>query len=636
MEYGLGDFLRLLGALGLFLYGMKLMSESLQKVAGAKMRAILAAMTSNRFKAIVTGVVVTAVIQSSSATTVMVVSFVNAGLLSLLESIGVIMGSNIGTTVTGWLIGALGLKVSMTKLALPIIAFSLPLIFSQSTRRKTIGSLIIGFALLFIGLGELKKAVPDTKVDKALSAVCINNISEDASKDESIKFIQSLEIKDVAIANLKKVYPEDSADALNKKYKGITKQFKKDEAKVIYKKVSTIQFISQYAGEGYFYVILYLLIGTILTLIIQSSSATMAITLILCFNGLIPFELGAAMVLGENIGTTITANMAAMVANTSAQRAARAHMIFNIMGVIWMLLLFFPFLKLISYFVQNLGGLDPFIDTKSTAIALPIFHTSFNLINTFVFAFFAKFIEKVVVKVVPMKEGDKEEFRLQYINTGLVSTSEIALIEAKKEIATFANHIKKLFGFVRELDKIEKMKDFEKMYDRILKYEDISDNIEVEIADYLSKLAKNGSLSGAASLRVNVMLKIISDIESVADSSTNIARALLRKRENNEVFAEEHTTNLVKMADLVDKSLDNMITNLESDYHSVNLKQAYTFENNINDLRDKFTTQHVINIKEEKYNYLIGSVYKNIFSECERIGDYVINVNEAIAETVVK
>lgn len=636
MDYSIGDVLKLLGALGLFLYGMKLMSESLQKVAGAKMRSILAAMTSNRVKAILTGVVVTAVIQSSSATTVMVVSFVNAGLLSLLESIGVIMGANIGTTVTGWLIGVLGLKVSMTKIALPIIAFSLPLIFSKATRRKNIGALIIGFALLFIGLGELKKAVPDSKIDKSLSAICLKELSKDIDKEDAIQIFDSFKNEEVAKNKLKEVYPTESDSELNSRFKGIAKQFKKDDAAKIYKKVSTIKFISQYAGDGYGYILLYLLIGTLLTLIIQSSSATMAITLILCFNGLIPFELGAAMVLGENIGTTITANLAAMVANISAKRAARAHLIFNVMGVIWMVVLFYPFLKGISGFVQYLGGADPFENTKATAIALPIFHTVFNIINTFTFSFFARFIEKVVIRIAPLKEGDKESFRLKFINTGFVSTSELALIEAKKEIAVFAQHIKKLFGFVRELDETEKQKEFDKLYERIQKYEDISDNIEVEIANYLAKLSKGGDLSSPASLRVNVMLKIIGDIESVADSATNIARALQRKRDTKETFAEEHKINLTKMSDLVDKALDNMISNLESDYHTIDIDKAYELENSINELRDKLTHEHVESVKEKRYNYMIGSVYKNIFSECERIGDYIINVNEAIAETVRK
>ncbi|OQX99600.1 MAG: Na/Pi cotransporter, partial [Bacteroidetes bacterium 4572_117] len=392
MEYGIIEVLTLLGSLGIFLFGMKLMSESLQKVAGEKMRSILAAMTSNRAKGIFTGFLITAVIQSSSATTVMVVSFVNAGLLSLIESVGVIMGANIGTTVTAWLISILGFKVKMSAIAIPLIGLGFPLLFSKNTKRKAWGELIIGFSLLFIGLQYLKEAVPDIKS-----------------------------------------HPE------------------------------ILNFLGDYINMGYFSLIIFLIIGSLLTVIIQSSSATMALTLVLCFNGLIPFEMAAAMVLGENIGTTITANLAALVANVSAKRAARAHFIFNTFGVVWILILFYPFLEMINWLVLEIGLDSPYSNSASIPIALSIFHTGFNITNVLVLNWFAPFIVKIVEKMVPDEDTD-EEFRLKYINVGTVSTSELSILQAGSEIEVYGERIINMFDFVKKLFATEKEKKFDKLY----------------------------------------------------------------------------------------------------------------------------------------------------------------------------
>ncbi len=383
----IGESLTLIGALGLFLFGMKLMSESLQRVAGNKMRSILAAMTSNRLKGVFTGFFITTTIQSSSATTVMVVSFVNAGLLSLIEAIGVIMGANIGTTVTAWIISVLGFKISLSVLSLPLIGLSFPLFFSKNSFKKSWGEFLIGFAILFIGLQFLKESVPDLRSNPV-----------------------------------------------------------------------ALEFLKNYTNMGMISVLLFVLIGTALTIVIQSSSATMALTLVLCYNGLIPFEMAAAMVLGENIGTTITANIAATVANVSAKRAARAHLIFNMIGVIWILLIFHPFLRGIDWIVERNHSVS-ILSSDLTAgefegikqilpIALSIFHTLFNIINTTLLIGFSKHISKLAIKLVPAREEDDETFRLKFINTGLLSTPELSLLQAKKEIAVFGNRISKMFDYV--------------------------------------------------------------------------------------------------------------------------------------------------------------------------------------------
>lgn len=560
MDFGIYDILKLIGSLGLFLFGMKLMSEALQKVAGDKMRNILAKMTSNRIKGVFTGFLVTSAIQSSSATTVMVVSFVNAGLLSLIGAIGVIMGANIGTTVTAWIISLLGFKISVSAFSLPLIGVSLPLLFSKNRNRKSWGEFIIGFAILFMGLQFLKESIPDIKSNPEI-----------------------------------------------------------------------FNFLANYTHLGFLSILLFLGIGSLLTVIIQSSSATIALTLVMCNSGWISFDIAAAMVLGENIGTTITANLAALVANNSAKRAARAHFIFNILGVIWMLLLFKFFLKGIEAFMLTFDGASPFENISAIPIALSIFHTSFNILNTTLLIGFAPLIIKIVKKMVPIKDEDEEEFRLMHIDTGLLSTSELSIFQARKEIAVFANIIIKMFGYVHELFKETNDSKFTKLFSKIDKYEEISDRMEVEIATYLTKVSE-GELSKLGSKRLKSMLKLISDIESIADSCFNIAITIERKKQKKALFPQDIQDNVNKMFELIKQSLDKMYYNLDNDYSNISIIKANEIENKINKYRDKLKKEHLSNIESGKYNYQAGIIYNDIFCESEKLADFVINVSEAIDE----
>ncbi len=566
----IGKMLTLVGALGLFLYGMKLMSESLQKVAGNKMRQILAAMTSSRFKGVITGLLVTTTIQSSSATTVMIVSFVNAGLISLIASIGVIMGANIGTTVTAWIIAILGFKVSLSFLSLPLIGLSLPLFFSKNSLRKSWGEFIIGFAILFIGLQFLKESVPDIK-----------------SNPEALNFLKS------------------------------------------------------FADLGYWSVLIFVLVGTLLTIVIQSSSATMALTLVMCYNGLISFELAAAMVLGENIGTTITANIAAVVANVSAKRTARAHLIFNLFGVAWMLIVFRYFLMGIDQVMLQYHGIsilnthlsqtDYEIVKNEYPVALAIFHTSFNVINTLVLIGFAPLIATAATKMVPDKGEDDEEFRLMYINTGLFSTSEIAIIQAQKEIMTFGRRIERMLSFAEALTKEDKSKKYYKLFAKIEKYEQITDNLELEIADFLTKVSE-GELSHESSKKIRALLKIIDDMESVGDTIYQLSKVMDNAKQSQVVFNEKQREALHEMFGLLKKAFAEMNLNLGKNYDSVSIEKALSIEKSINDKRNNFRQQHVEDLKEKKYKHKVGTFYIDMISICERIGDYVINVSEAIDE----
>jgi phosphate:Na+ symporter len=539
---------------------MKMLSESLQKVAGDKMRNILAAMTSNRLKGILTGLLVTMVVQSSSATTVMVVSFVNAGLLSLVQSIGVIMGANIGTTFTAWMISLLGFKFSISAISLPLIGIGFPLVFSKSVTRKSWGELAVGFALLFLGLDFLKNSVP--------------NISEQ---------------------------PE------------------------------ILEFLQYYTNHGFFSLLIFVAIGTLLTVVIQSSSATMALTLVMCNNGWIGFDLAAAMVLGENIGTTITANIAAAVANVSAKRTARAHLIFNLIGVFWMLFVFPFFIRTIGNIIIDMGGASPFDNPESVPIALSVFHSSFNIINTLALVLFTPVIVKVVTRLVPQRKEEDEEFRLQHIGIGLLSTAELSLLQAYKEIVTYAKRTYKMYSFFRELFAETNDKKFKDSFDRIEKYEDISDRVEVEIATYLTKVSTN-DLSEESSRRMQAMFKIISDIESISDSNYTLAKTMRRKRKANIWFNQEIRDNLNYMFELVDEAFLVLLHNLEEDHTKINLGPAYEAEEKINQFRNKLRKQHLKNVEEEKYKYQAGVIYNDLFSEAEKLADYIINVSEDIAE----
>ena len=559
MNYSFLNFLVMVGSLGLFLYGMKMMSESLQKVAGSKMRGILSAMTANRFLGILTGFLVTAVVQSSSATTVMVVGFVNAGLISLTQSIGLIMGANIGTTVTAWIISILGFKVQISDYALPFIAFGLPLIFSKLATRRSWGEFLVGFALLFMGLDFLQNSVP--------------NINEN---------------------------PE------------------------------ILSFLQNYTDLGFLSILIFLLIGTILTVVIQSSTATMALTFVMCNQGWISFELAAAMVLGENIGTTITANLAASVGNISAKRAARVHFLFNFLGVIWMMFVINKYTGVIDGLITKQSGISPSESPLAIPIALSLFHTSFNIINTFIFIWFTPLLERIVVWMVPSKE-DEEEFRLKYITTGMLSTSELSLLQAKKEIKFFAKHTIKMFGYFKDLINETNEKKFMDLYAKIQKYEAISDNVEVEITDYLSQISQH-KMSDDGRHRIGAMLKLSGDLESIADCVHNLSRTARRMRENKITFSEDAMGKLELMFSLVDESLNVMTQNLDKDEMIVHQEQAAEIERKINNYRKKLKAEHFDNLSKNVYSYEVGIMFNDIFSECEKLGDYVINVTEALEE----
>ena len=559
MNYTILDFLQLIGSLGVFLFGMKMMSEALQKVAGNKMRTILAAMTSNRVKGVITGLLITTIIQSSSATTVMVVSFVNAGLLDLIGSIGVIMGANVGTTFTAWLISILGFKVSMVSLSLPLIGLSLPLLFSAKRMRKSWGELIIGFGLLFIGLNFLQENMP--------------NIQEN---------------------------PE------------------------------ILNFLHNYTDLGYGSYILFMLIGTALTILIQSSSATMALTLVMCANGWIGFDIAASMILGENIGTTITANLAAMVANTTAKRAAFAHFLFNLFGVMWVLAIFPLFLRWVAQLSIYLGIGDPFNNVEAVPVALSLFHTCFNVANVLILIWFIKVIAQLVTSIIKSKESADDVFTLKHIKIGLLSTPDASLFQAKQEISHYAKNTLDMYRQVVECLHTP-TKEFEKKFNKIDKLEDESDVVEVEIADYMTKVSES-KLSTENSQRLRAMFKIVSEIESIADSSLNVAKAIGRRNEQNIVFPEFIDEKLRHMMAIVDEALVVMCTNLTIEYKEVKAKKAYEVEQTINDYRTILQQEHLTAIEEKKYDYATGIIYSDIFFECEKIGDYAINVTEAIKE----
>lgn len=558
MEYSFYDFLKLIGSLGLFLYGMKTMSEGLQKVAGDRLRSILTAMTTNRVTGVLTGVLITALIQSSSATTVMVVSFVNAGLLTLAESISVIMGANIGTTVTAWIISIFGFKVDMAAFALPLLAIALPLIFSGKSNRKSIGEFVFGFSFLFMGLSYLKANAPDLN-----------------SNPEMLAFVQN------------------------------------------------------YTDMGFFSVLLFLFIGTILTMIVQASAATMAITLIMCANGWISLELGAALVLGENIGTTITANLAALTANTQAKRAALAHFVFNVFGVIWVLVIFHPFMEFVNWVV------DTFFQTNNPEVSvsykLSAFHSIFNICNVCILIWGVKLIERTVCALIHPKEED-EEYRLRFITGGMLSTAELSILQARKEIHLFAERTHRMFGMVQDLLHTEKDDDFNKLFSRIEKYENISDNMEVEIANYLNQVSE-GRLSSESKLQIRAMLREVTELESIGDSCYNLARTINRKRQTNQDFTEKQYEHIHFMMKLTNDALAQMIVVVEKPEHqSIDINKSFNIENEINNYRNQLKNQNILDVNNKEYDYQMGVHYMDIIGECEKLGDYVVNVVEASSD----
>lgn len=560
---GLFSILSIIGALGFFIYGMKIMSEGIQKAAGDKLRGILKAITSNRLSGVLTGFVTTSIIQSSSATTVMIVSFVNAGLLSLRQAIGVIMGANIGTTMTAWLLVLLGFsKFSLASYSLPILAIGVPLLFVSKDQLRSFGEFLIGFALLFMGLSALKGEV-------------------------------------------KSLHLEQNQDFIN--------------------------FITDLGSGGYPAILLFVLIGTILTVIVQSSSAAMALTLIFVSEGL-PLEFAAAIVLGENIGTTITANLAAMIGNVHSKRAARAHLLFNIFGVIWMLILFFPFVNFVSsitvdlmaFFGEKIEG-----DSELNLRTLALFHTFFNIINTLLLVWFVNFIEKTVIKFTPSKTEEDEEFKLEYISSNLMLTPEISILEAKKEVAKFGEITARMNGFLRTAINTSDKKEKKAMYAKIEKYENITDKVELEIADYLGK-ASRLEMSQEASVQLRAMVNIVTDLERIGDVYYQMSKALEKKQSDKAWFTPKQREGINSMLDLVEQAFGFMNGNLTKDFKNVSLTEAFVVEQQINKKRNKLRKKHLKNVGTEESNIEASLIYSTIFSSLERVGDHIINVSEAV------
>ena len=581
MEYGILDFLTLLGAVGLFLYGMTLMSDGLQKAAGYGLRNILGAMTRNRFMGAFTGFSITALIQSSSASTVMVVSFVSAGLMTLAQSVAVIMGANVGTTATAWIITLFGFKVDIAAFAYPLIAFSLPLLFSSISRRKSIGEIILGFAVLFIGLNMIEDSVPDLK-----------------SSPEIFGFLQ------------------------------------------------------EYADMGFVSVMLFVLIGIIATMIIQSSSAAIAIVLIMCTKGWITFDLACAMILGSNIGTTITPIIASLGANLAAKRAALCHLLFNMLGTFWVLALFFPFTKLTVCVTEFLGfgnpcalynyaGSDEAMIANmavSASFGLSIFHTIFNLINLSIMIWMTDLYVKIVERIMPSKHKSDEEFQLMYIASGRVGASELNIAQAEKEISVFAERVQRMFGMTKDLiHSKENSEEFTKLFSRLEKYEDISDRMEVEIANYLNRCAE-GRLSSDSKHRIASLLRIVSEVESIADGCFGVAKAMMRKQQGKVEFPQMIYDNVDAMFVYVDEAMNNMMLLLKDveNARETDIINSYNKEREINNMRNQLRSENIENINNKKYEYQSGIVYMDIIGDLEKTGDYIINVVDAVKEQVRK
>ncbi|OQC39335.1 MAG: Na+/Pi-cotransporter [Bacteroidetes bacterium ADurb.Bin037] len=560
----------LAGSLGLFLYGMTLMSESLQKIAGEGLRNFLASMTSNSFKRVLTGLSITAIIQSSSATTVMIVSFVNAGLLSLTEAIGMIMGANIGTTVTAWIVAFLGFKADIAVLSIPLIAVGFILSMSKKQKRKHTGEMIVGFALLFLGITFLKNSVPD---------------------------LQS--------------HPE------------------------------TLAFLQTFTDRGFWSILIFVGIGTLLTIVLQSSSATVALTLVMVNYGWIPFEMAAAMVLGENIGTTITANLAAAVGNVPAKRAALAHTVFNVIGVIWVLVLFRPFLRLVSTIITGLGVADPFIpiaqavdqEAASTSMlySVSLLHTLFNVANTLLLIGFTPVLAKIVTFLIKSPK-EEEKYRLKFIHAGMLTTAELSLNQAKQEVVHFADIVIRQYNFIKEALTLTHDEEFDTLFKKIAYYEEVTDRIEFEIAEYLNQIGEE-KISSESGSRIQAMYKIIGEMENMGDSGYNLARVLQRKRLNKIVFDEEMVRNIEGMFDLLDKAFEIMLNNLKAGYTKLtNIESAYDAEKAIDKYRDILREGNLISLGKSDHDYLTRVYFMDLIAECERIGDYIINVSEAIME----
>ena len=555
-------FFKLIGSLALLMYGMKSMSDSLQKMAGPQLRHILGAMTTNRLMGILTGTFITAAVQSSTATTVMTVSFVNAGLLSLAQAISVIMGANIGTTLTAWIMSA-GFSFNITDFVWP--AFFIAIILIYSKKRKIAGDFIFGVSFMFLGLGTLRQT----------------GIDMDLSHNQAI-----------------------------------------------------LDFFSSFDPNSLLTTVTFLLIGSLLTMCVQSSAAIMAITMILCSTGVLPIYQGIALVMGENIGTTVTSNVAALTANTQARRAALAHMVFNLFGVCWVLIIFRPFVDMVCGFVDYdetmTKGQPGFLaNAAKLSFVLAAFHTTFNLANTFILVWFVPVIEKVVCRLIkPKKNAEEDDFRLRFIQTGIMKTPELSVLEAQKEIQSYSERIQRMFGMVITLLSETDSEKFVKLFTRIEKYEGISDHMEVEIGNYLDNVG-DAHLSDETKAKIRAMLREISEIESIGDSCYNIARTLSRKFKSKEEFVASQFEHVHQMFGLVDSALTQMNTMFKKHKENFDPNTSFNLENEINNYRSQLKTQNINDVNTHAYSYACGTMYMDIIQECEKLGDYIVNVVEA-------
>ena len=555
-------FFRLIGALALLMFGMKSMSDSLQKMAGPQLRHVLGTMTTNRLTGILSGTLITAAVQSSTATTVMTVSFVNAGLLTLAQAISVIMGANIGTTLTAWIMSA-GFSFNITDFVWPAFFFAIILIYSK--KRKIVGDFIFGISFMFLGLGTLRQT----------------GIDMDLAHNQPV-----------------------------------------------------LDFFASFDPHSFTTTITFLLIGSILTMCVQSSAAVMAITMILCSTGVLPIYQGIALVMGENIGTTVTSNVAALTANTQARRAAMAHMVFNVFGVLWILCVFRPFIHLVCGWVgydDVMEKNDPHFVANAAKLSfvLAAFHTTFNLSNTFILVWFIPQIEKLVCKIIrPKKNADEDDFRLRFIQSGIMKTPEISVLEAQKEIHCFAERIQRMFGMVKTLLGETNEDKFVKLYSRIEKYEGISDNMEIEIAKYLDQVS-DSHLSDETKAKIRAMLREISEIESIGDSCFNIARTLNRRFKGKEDFITSQYEHMHQMMELTDNALTQMNITLVGHKGDNDANLSFNIENEINNYRNQLKSQNINDVNNHLYTYAIGTMYMDIIQECEKLGDYVVNVVEA-------
>ncbi|WP_407443508.1 Na/Pi cotransporter family protein [Fibrobacter sp.] len=557
--------LKMIGCLALLMFGMKTMSEGLQKLTGGHLRAVLGTMTKHRVGGLLTGMFVTTSVQSSTATTVMTVSFVNAGLLTLSQAIPVIMGANIGTTATAWIMSIFGFQFNMSSVVWPFFALGIILSYTKKSSTKSFGEFVFGFSFMFLGLCTLRE----------------NAVAMDLSHNEAV-----------------------------------------------------INFFKSCGGWGIWTTLLFLVLGSVLTMCVQSSAAIMAITLILCSSGVLPIYQGIALVMGENIGTTVTSNLAALSASTQARRAALAHMLFNVFGVIWVLIVFHPFVNMVCHIV----GFDPtFVPQTEEEIAqagvrvtyaLSGFHTAFNVCNVLILIWFVKLMEKVICKIIQGKKDEDEDFRLKFISSGLLSTAELSLFEARKEINLFATRSKKMFGFVPQLLELKDENEFTKLFARIEKYEGISDNMEIEIANYLNKVSE-GRLSPESKANVQSMLREISEIESIGDACYNMARAINHKFRSKEDFTEEQYAHIKHIMELCDRAMAHMLNVIEDKGADAN--HALNLENEINDYRQLLKKKNVDDIDAKLYSYQMSVHYMDIVNDCEKLGDYIINVVEAHA-----